>query len=128
MSRPVVLDASVAVELLLEDPGAAPMPDWLNRSIAPAHFDLEVLSALGRLHRDGALAADTAGGHLDGLAAMPVERRPLTDLLGEAWRLRNNLSLADALYVALAESLGLPLLTTDARLAAAYEGAELVRA
>ena len=128
MSSAVVLDASVAVELLLEDPGAAPVPDWLGGSIAPSHFDLEVLSALGRMHRDGTLAADIVAGHLDGLAGLPVERRPITDLLGEAWRLRNNLSLADALYVALAESLGLPLLTADARLAAAYDGAELVRA
>ncbi len=36
-----------------------------------------------------------------------------------AWRLRHNLTFYDALYVALAAALGLPLLTLDRRLAAA---------
>ncbi len=43
-----------------------------------------------------------------------------------AWDLRHNVRLADGLYVALAERLVVPLLTTDAGLAAAYDGAELI--
>jgi predicted nucleic acid-binding protein len=40
-------------------------------------------------------------------------------LLPRVWELRDNLSAYDATYVALAEALGCPLLTGDARLAAA---------
>jgi predicted nucleic acid-binding protein len=40
-------------------------------------------------------------------------------LLERAWRLRGAVTFYDALYVALAERLGLPLITLDARLAGA---------
>lgn len=48
-------------------------------------------------------------------------RYPHTGPLGErAWQLRDRLSFYDALYVALAELLGVPLLTADARLSRAH--------
>jgi len=52
-------------------------------------------------------------------------------LLDRAWQLRHNLSFYDGLYVALAEQLGTPLLTLDARLAkatAATAGIDVVTA
>jgi predicted nucleic acid-binding protein len=39
--------------------------------------------------------------------------------LPRIWDLRNNLTAYDAVYVALAEALGVPLLTRDRRLAGA---------
>jgi predicted nucleic acid-binding protein len=38
-------------------------------------------------------------------------------LVTRCWQLRDNLKTYDAVYVALAEALGVPLLTADARLA-----------
>ena len=40
-------------------------------------------------------------------------------LLGRIWELRDNLTAYDAGYVALAEALGCPLITSDARIARA---------
>ena len=94
---------------------------------APAHLDAEVLSALGRLHRAGELAAAAVTATLGELAAAPIHRHPLAGLLSGAWEARDQLRLVDALYVELAGSLGsLPLLTTDERLARASALAEFI--
>ncbi|HVA43589.1 MAG TPA: type II toxin-antitoxin system VapC family toxin, partial [Acidimicrobiales bacterium] len=84
----------------------------------PGHFDAEVLSALGRLHRANELTASEVEASLRDLAALPVERHGLETLLAGAWARRSNLRLADALYVELAVNLGALLVTTDGRLAA----------
>lgn len=93
---------------------------------APAHFDAEVLSALGRLHRAGEIDETAVATALEQLATAPVRRHPLVDLLEGAWTRRDNQRLTDALYVELAESLALGLLTTDARLARSCECARLI--
>jgi predicted nucleic acid-binding protein len=51
------------------------------------------------------------------MAAFPVERYVHDALLLRIWELRMNLTAYDAAYVGLAEGLGAPLLTCDARLA-----------
>ncbi len=48
-----------------------------------------------------------------------LRRHPSRSLWPRAWELRTNLSAYDALAVALAEQLDVPLLTADARLARA---------
>jgi predicted nucleic acid-binding protein len=52
-------------------------------------------------------------------AAMPLQRASHRPLLARCWELRDNLSVYDASYVALAEALGASLLTGDQRLAGA---------
>lgn len=86
---------------------------------APAHLDAEVLSALGRLHRAGDLAAVDVENGLHALAAAPIERHAVSALLLGTWARRDRLRLVDALSVQLAVSLRLPLVTTDRRLHAA---------
>jgi len=54
---------------------------------------------------------------------LAIETVPSRDLLPAAWELRDRCSAGDALYVALALRSGEPLLTTDARLARAADGA-----
>ena len=48
---------------------------------------------------------------------MIAARYPHTAFVKAAWSLRNNVTYYDALYVALAARLGVPLLTADKRLA-----------
>lgn len=116
-----VLDASALVDLLLDNA----LGDAVRRRIAghvlhaPAHIDAEVLSALGRLHRAGELAAESVESRLRELAGAPIQRHPVTDLLLGTWARRHQLRLVDALYVELAVSRGVPLVTTDRRLHAA---------
>lgn len=95
---------------------------------APAHFDAEVLSALGRLQRAGTLSVRQVGTRLARLQSAPIQRHMLTPLLKGAWRRRHNLRLVDALYAQLADDLGAALVTTDAGLSIAAAGGELIEA
>lgn len=95
---------------------------------APAHFDAEVLSALGRLQRAGALSVRQVGTRLGRLQSAPVQRHLLGPLLKGAWRRRHNLRLFDALYAQLADDLGVPLVTTDAGLSITAANGELIEA
>lgn len=124
----VVLDTSAAVEVLLgSSTGLSARRRLRSTQLhAPAHLDAEVLSAIGRLQRAGEIDVDEVAAALTELAAAPISRHPLPELLIDAWRLRDRYRLVDALSVALSERLGIPLATTDARLARAYERAELI--
>ncbi len=119
----VVLDASVAVDLLAGTELAAASAARLRGSAlhAPAHFFAEVLSVLGRLHRNDTLHDDEVATALQQLATMPVTEHPLPGLLAGAWLRRGRLRLLDALYVELAEQLDTIVVTTDRRLARASE-------
>jgi predicted nucleic acid-binding protein len=124
----VVVDASVVVDLVADTPSASTVADVLaGRSLfAPAHVDAEVLSAIGRMERAGRLTARLASRAVAMGARVPIERSSLPDLLDGAWRRRKSLRLSDALYVELAEQLGLELVTTDRRLARTYSAALFV--
>jgi len=50
---------------------------------------------------------------------LPLRREPHRQLLARCWELEDDLSVYDAAYVALAETLGVVLLTADVRLAQA---------
>jgi predicted nucleic acid-binding protein len=93
---------------------------------APAHFDAEVLSALGRLQRCGHMTASQTRRRLDTLATAPFERHLPTPLLAGARERRRNLRLVDALYVELARRLGWVIVTTDSGLPASTPTAELL--
>lgn len=117
----VVVDASAIVDLLLgNELGGAVRRRLTDQALhAPAHLDAEVLSALGRLHRAGEMGAEDVELKLRALAAAPIRRHDVSDLLIGSWSRRHQLRLADALYIQLAVSRGVPLITTDGRLRAA---------
>lgn len=124
----VVIDASAVVDLLLGGVRGAAVQSRLRgvALCAPAHLDAEVLSALGRLNRTGQVSTQDVAQRIRTLAAAPVQRHPLPELLPGAWRRRTNLALLDALYVELAARLQVPLVTTDRRVAREASTAEYV--
>ena len=117
----VVVDASAMVDLLLDNELGAAVRRRLagNALHAPAHLDAEVLSTFGRLHRAGDLEVDDVQARLRVLVAAPIRRHDVSDLVIGAWSRRHQLRLVDALYVELAVSRDLPLITTDRRLGGA---------
>jgi predicted nucleic acid-binding protein len=118
----IVTDASVLVVALADD---GPDGDRARARLAgerlavPELADLEVASVLRRQLRSGALDARRAGLALADLAALPARRAPHRPLLPRCWELRENLTIYDAAYVALAEALDATLLTGDGQLARA---------
>lgn len=84
---------------------------------APVTIDAEVVHALRRHWLAETLDDDVATDALAALRITPVERHPVTALVGRMWSLRQNVTAYDAAYVALAEALNVPLITRDRRLA-----------
>ena len=119
-----MLDASVAVDLLAGTELATAAAQRLRGTVlhVPAHFSAEVLSALGRLHRDGTMTEDEVGDALARLASMPAVEHGVAGLLAGAWARRGRLRLLDALYVELAEQIDAVVVSTDRRLGRAGEG------
>jgi predicted nucleic acid-binding protein len=124
----IIIDASAMVDYLVRSAMALSISARIEAADVhvPAHFDAEVLSALGRLHRANALTDDEVEQRLELTATAPFERHLLGPLLPGAWRLRHNLRLVDALYVELSSHIRAPIITTDAGLATATSRAELV--
>ena len=98
-----------------------------HRVHVPGHFDAEVLSAIARLTRAGELTAADATAHLEQLTAMPYQRHDVSPLVMGAWRRRGTMRVAEALYVELGVRIGVPVVTTDAGMAAAASNVELIR-
>jgi predicted nucleic acid-binding protein len=117
----IVVDASSVLELLFRTPAGlkvaeriAPTEETIH---APHLLDLEVIQAVRRYERAGVVDSDRARWALEDLAALDVNRYPHDPMWERIWELRENLTAYDAAYVALAEALGAPLLTGDARIA-----------
>ncbi|MBJ7354846.1 MAG: type II toxin-antitoxin system VapC family toxin [Thermoleophilaceae bacterium] len=84
--------------------------------VAPAHIDIEALSGWRRQVAAREMSAEAARHAIQALSKLVIERIPHEPLLNRIWELRENVTAQDAAYVAIAEMLGAPLLTTDARL------------
>jgi predicted nucleic acid-binding protein len=116
-----VLDASVVVEYVgggeHSETARARILSSRGALWAPHLLDAEVGHVLRRAVLGGELPAAVARDALADVAALPLQRVGHLGLIDRAWALRPNLTFYDALYVALAERLDLPLLTLDARLA-----------
>lgn len=113
-----MVDASAAVSALLSD-GEARRQLSESRLAAPHLVDAEVVQTLRKLLIRGSMTTKEAERAVQRWSRLGVERFPLLGLVPRIWALRDNVSAYDAAYVALAEALDCPLLTADARLAAA---------
>lgn len=119
----IVLDASLAVELLLQTPVGRPLTENLLAPSTDLHaphlVDVEVAQVLRRLCARGKVTDRRAAVALTALVDLPLVRHPHDLLLPRAWELRKNLTIYAGVYVALAELLAAPLWTLDQRLASA---------
>jgi predicted nucleic acid-binding protein len=118
----VVVDASVLLDALTT-PGkeGARARDSVDnhRLAAPEHLLVETFNGIRGRMIGGKLKSPLAERALHRLAHVYVELVPARLLLDRMWELRDNVSGYDAAYVATAEYLEVPLLTSDRRLAAA---------
>jgi predicted nucleic acid-binding protein len=118
----IVVDASVLVVALADDGSDGDQARARLRGeqlTVPELADLEIASVLRRQMKAGILNARRARLALDDLAALPARRAPHRPLLPRCWELRDNLTIYDAAYVALAEAMNTRLLTGDQKLARA---------
>ena len=118
----IVVDASVVVTALADDGDDGDrVRERLRgeRLAAPHLIDLEVVSAWRRLAAAGRLDDRRVALAMIDLGALRIERAPHQPLVRRCWELRANLTVYDASYVALAETIDAVLLTGDRRLAEA---------
>jgi len=117
----IVLDASAAVELVLQTPRAARIAAralaCTERLHAPHLIDLEVAQVLRRLALGREISAARAGLALTDFQLLSIERHAHNPLLARVWELRTGITAYDAAYIALSEALAAPLLTCDDKLA-----------
>lgn len=122
IERLLVIDTSAAIAALTATDAA---PGLLERLAddgdlhTPHLIDTELLHALRRLVFRGELSDDRAADARTDVAALALTRYPHQPLSTRVWELRHNLTAYDATFVALAESLDVPLVTCDTRLAGA---------
>jgi predicted nucleic acid-binding protein len=117
-----VVDASAVVDALFGGERSDGLAERLAGSVelaAPHLIDLETLSAFRRIVRGGFASADRITDARRDLAKLPILRYPHEPFADRIWELRDALTAYDAAYVALAEALAVPLVTCDAKLAAA---------
>ena len=122
MSTRVVCDASALTALLIDGGSDG---RWVTEAVegadlaAPTLIGFETANILRRHELAGLITADQAAqAHVD-LLDLAVEHWPYELLAARAWQLRQNLSIYDASYVALAELLAATLVTLDTRIVGA---------
>jgi predicted nucleic acid-binding protein len=116
----LVVDASMVVAGLTDSGADGRWAESLlaAESLAAPHLmPVEAANILRRAARAGDISADVASlAHTD-LLDLRVELFPYNLCAARVWELRGNVTCYDGWYVAVAEVLGAPLATLDARLA-----------
>jgi predicted nucleic acid-binding protein len=120
----IVLDASAAVELVLQTPRAeriaARALHPAERLHAPHLIDVEVAQVIRRLVQAKEITLARAEVALFDFERLVIKRHAHWPLFRRMWALRNSLSAYDATYVALAEALAAPMLTCDDKVTRAH--------
>jgi predicted nucleic acid-binding protein len=116
----VVVDASVAIKWVTDEPGSAEAARLLDRQlVAPDLLGIEFANALWRKVRLGEMAPDEARLAARALMRAPVEfveTRPLLDA-ALALAVEFDHPAYDGVYLAVAEAQSVPLVTADRRFA-----------
>jgi predicted nucleic acid-binding protein len=117
-----VLDASAGVEIALWTELGVRLSEHVadaEEIVVPDHFYVEVAAALRRMDLRGTLPEEESWGALQSLLSLDARRVDSAPLMADAWRLRRNVTIGDALYVVIAQRLDIALVTGDSRLAGA---------
>jgi predicted nucleic acid-binding protein len=119
VSTRVVCDASALTALLIDggsDGGWATAALTDTELAAPQLIAFETANIIHRHELTGLISSDQAvQAHAD-LQDLAIEHWPYELMAARAWQLRANLTIYDASYVALAELLGVTLVTLDRRI------------
>lgn len=119
----IVVDASVLANAIADDEadGDAARDAILERGgvSAPDLMDVETVAVLRKRWLAGTLPTRRFASAVRDLEELAVDRYPTLRLMWRAYELRDNVTVYDAAYVALAEALECPLVTADGRLAKA---------
>ncbi len=123
----IVIDASAIIQVLVgRDPGPALLDAVAGDLAAPHILDVEVLSALRGMVLGGVLLLEAAESARRSYADLVITRYEAVLLADRVWALRTQYTSYDAMYLALAEGLGAPLVTCDRKLDAGGHHAEVV--
>lgn len=117
----LVIDSSAVLGALAVERRDRALVERLGQATelhAPHVLDVEVLGALVGLVARDQLKAERAEYVREDFAAMRVRRYSHEMLADRAWTLQSHLGAADAMFVALAATLGAPLITCDPALEA----------
>ena len=116
-----VVDASAAAEYLLRTSLGLKVAEIIEGSLllAPELLDVEVLSVFRRAVLRRELREERALRAIDDLMDWPIDRIPHKSLVWTAWQHRNNVTVYDAFYVAVACLSNASLITADGPLARA---------
>jgi predicted nucleic acid-binding protein len=115
-----VVDCSIIIRLLASLPGDDLLRQRLSRAVhAPALLDAEIASVIRGLtittKPNVRIKEARALQMLHDYAGLRIVRHTMQPLQARAFEMRNNFTAYDAMYVALAEHLNLPLLTDDGK-------------
>ena len=112
----MVIDSSVLVAALVD---IGPNGDWAEEVLAsgslqaPELIGAEATNIFRRLERAKLITTPEANAAQDDLMQLDIELFPFEPFASRIWELRHNVTSYDAWYVAIAETLKLPLATLD---------------
>jgi predicted nucleic acid-binding protein len=117
----IVIDASVLANVVGDDgnDGQRARLEFRNAGdvAAPDLADVETVAVLRKRWIAGTVSDQRFAAAVDDLEQLEIDRYPALRFMRRAYELRPNVTVCDAAYVALAETLACELLTADQRLA-----------